>query len=119
MGSVVLEVRGMFSEPEIKWQINQYLGGEQSFEDLEDWLVEQSRARYLDNPPAIRSIIDEIRYLMFRLIEDQIDESQFKAEVGKFVSPAMYVTFEPITSPLIRSRSASEAQIDWLTPVRI
>jgi hypothetical protein len=81
----VLGGRGMFDESDIQQKLKSYLSGQQSFEDFEDWLVENSRARYLDNPPAIREVISQIRYLMFQVIEGEIDERQFKDEARKLV----------------------------------
>ena len=102
----------MFDESDIQRQLSSYLAGEQSFEDFEDWLVENSRVRYLDNPPAIREVIDQIRYLMFQVIEGEIDERRFRVEARKLVKepgvisiPAVWPEEQPVFT--VRSSSSS------------
>ncbi|MGH9848719.1 MAG: hypothetical protein ACREBD_02560 [Blastocatellia bacterium] len=111
----------MFSESEIRDQINQYLVGEQSFEEFEDWLVEQSRVRYLDNSPVIRSMVGEIRYLMFEVIEGEIDENIFKNRLRELIGHSEnYMIFEQPARVIIpRYASASQTYIANLAPARI
>lgn len=121
----------MFNEADIHKQINAYLSGRQSFEALEDWLVENSRVRYLDNPPAIRRVIDSIHHLMFQVIEGEIDESRFRDEARKFTEPALFATFQQAARPItleniqpaapkgiLRRFTSTSQLLDW-EPVRM
>jgi hypothetical protein len=111
----------MFSESEIRDQINQYLADEQSFEAFEDWLVEQSRVRYLDNSPTTRSMVGEIRYLMFEVIEGEIGENIFKNRLRELIGHSeTYMIFEqPARVVIPRYASASQTYIANLAPARI
>lgn len=104
----------MIEEQEIQDQILKYLSDEQSFEELEDWLVERSRIQYLDNSESVRRILGDLRFLMFQFIEDEINESRFRRDLHSFIeSREAQITLGAAAGPSRRFGSAA-VTADWL-----
>lgn len=91
----------MLKESEIRKQLNNYLANQQSFEALEDWLVENSREQYLSNAPSVRSLYQDIDYLIFQFIEGQIAESRFKDGIRALVQRPSEIVFTDRDEPLV------------------
>ena len=75
----------MIRESAIQEQLAKYLGDEQSFEGLEDWLVENARIQYLENSQPVREILGKLRFLMFQCIEGEIDETRLRLDLHKLI----------------------------------
>lgn len=75
----------MISEQEIQEQILSFLSDEQSFEELEDWLVDGSRIQYLDNSESVRAVLGKLRFAIFQFIEGEVDERKLRVDLHELI----------------------------------
>jgi hypothetical protein len=100
----------MITESQIREQLAMYLDGSVSFEEFEDWFIDQSWDSHLDSSQSAQDLVSDISLLIYEYLDERIEESGLKeglrsiaetyeAEVP-FVNPSQ-------AAPLVRRSSSS------------
>lgn len=72
----------MIEVSQLKCEATNYVSGIQSFEAFEDWLIEQARFAFTENPPETRRLVGEINLLIFDYLDGRLGEQVFKTNLS-------------------------------------
>lgn len=76
----------MIKENEIRVELVKYLAGDQSLDDFEDWLVQQSWDMHRDSDHAAQKLASKVELLLAEHSSAHINETSLKAELRPLVS---------------------------------
>ena len=75
----------MLDESQIREHLADYLGGELSYHEFEDWLIQDSWNMHQDSPEDAQDLVSDINLLIYEYLDGHIDEEKLKAALRPFV----------------------------------
>lgn len=75
----------MVNADQIRERLNDYLANNISFEQFEDWLIDQSMVMHLESPQDAQELILDIKEAIAPYLDKIISESRLKADLRRFV----------------------------------
>jgi hypothetical protein len=105
----------MIIKDQIRERLIDYLAGNLSFEQFEDWLLDQSWDMHLASPLDAQEMVLDIKEIIYQYLDRYIDEDVLKQRLYPLVASAS-ATVIVGERPRVDVRSGSSAQV---SPFRV
>ena len=75
----------MLNESQIRERLADYLAGELSYHDFEDWLIQASWNMHHDSSQDAQDLVSDINLLIYEYLDEHIGEEKLRAALRPFV----------------------------------
>ena len=100
----------MLNESQIREQLADYLAGELSYHDFEDWLIQASWNMHQDSSQDAQELVSDISLLIYEYLDGHIDEEKLRVALRPFVEHySTQLLFHEVGLPSSRIKSSSSS----------